>query len=64
MLKDAKNATSTRALDFKLDKNTSSMEQSVSVTIIKGESATIEVQRNGNSAVTKNVQKAETISVP
>jgi serine/threonine-protein kinase len=40
------------------------MEQSVSVTIIKGESATIEVQRNGNSAVTKNVQKAETISVP
>lgn len=64
MLKDAKNATSTRALDFKLDKNTPSMEQSVSVTIIKGESATIEVQRNGNSAVTKNVQKAETISVP
>jgi serine/threonine-protein kinase len=64
MLKDAKNATSTRALDFKLDKNTSSMEQSVTVTIIKGESATIEVQRNGNSAVTKNVQKAETISVP
>ena len=39
------------------------MEQSVSVTIIKGViPATIEVQRNGNSAATlKNVQKAETI---
>ena len=64
MLKDAKNTNSTQVLNFKLDKNTPSTEQTVSVTTTEGGSATIEVQRNGKSAVTKTVQKAETITVP
>lgn len=64
MLKDAKNTSSTQVLNFKLDKNTSSTEQTVSVTTTEGGSATIEVQRNGKAAVTKTVQKAETITVP
>ncbi|MGX7204863.1 Stk1 family PASTA domain-containing Ser/Thr kinase [Enterococcus pingfangensis] len=64
LLKDKKNPTAASVLDFKLDKNTPSTEQTVSVTIAEGGSGTIEVQRNGKSAVTKNVQKAETITVP
>lgn len=64
MLKDAKNTNSTQVLNFKLDKNTPSTEQTVSVTTTEGGSATIEVQRDGKSAVTKTVQKAETITVP
>ncbi|WP_251867032.1 Stk1 family PASTA domain-containing Ser/Thr kinase [Enterococcus malodoratus] len=64
MLKDAKNTNSTQVLNFKLDKNTPSTEQSVSVTTAEGGSANIEVQRNGKAVVTKNVQKAETITVP
>lgn len=63
MLKDAKNTSLTQVLDFKVDKNTTPMGQTVSVTLKKGDSATIQVQRNGNPAVTKNVQKAETITV-
>ncbi|MBO0453812.1 Stk1 family PASTA domain-containing Ser/Thr kinase [Candidatus Enterococcus murrayae] len=64
MLKDAKNTKSAQVLNFKLDKNTPSTTQSISVTTAEGGSATIEVQRNGNAAVTKTVQKAETITVP
>ncbi|MDT2640521.1 Stk1 family PASTA domain-containing Ser/Thr kinase [Enterococcus dongliensis] len=64
LVKDEKNTTATPVLDFKLDKNTPSTEQTVSVTTAEGGSGTIEVQRNGKSAVTKNVQKAETIIVP
>ena len=64
MLKDAKNTNSTQVLNFKLDKNTPSTAQTVSVTTSEGGSATIEVQRNGKQVVTKSVQKAETITVP
>ena len=64
LVKDAQRSSLTEVLDFPLDKNTSSTEQTVSVTTTEGGSATIEVQRNGKSAVTKTVQKAETITVP
>lgn len=64
LVKDAQRSSLTGVLDFPLDKNTSSTEQTVSVTTTEGGSATIEVRRNGKSAVTKTVQKAETITVP
>ncbi|MGO3602819.1 MAG: serine/threonine protein kinase, partial [Enterococcus malodoratus] len=64
LLKDAKKSSLTEVLSFPLDKNTSSTSQSVSVTTTEGGSATIEVRRNGTAVVTKDVQKAETITVP
>ncbi|MDU5512143.1 Stk1 family PASTA domain-containing Ser/Thr kinase [Enterococcus gilvus] len=64
MLKDAKNTSAVEVLNFPLDKNTPTTEQTVSVTTTEGGSATIEIQRNGKPAVTKSVTKAETITVP
>lgn len=62
-IKDAKNANLTEVLSFPLDKNTTSASPTVSVTTSEGNPATIEVQRNGNVVMTKNVQKAETINI-
>ncbi|MDU5334221.1 Stk1 family PASTA domain-containing Ser/Thr kinase [Enterococcus sp.] len=62
-IKDAKNANLTEVLSFPLDKNTDSASPTVSVTTTEGNPATIEVQRNGNVVMTKNVQKAETITI-
>ncbi|OJG45486.1 hypothetical protein RV04_GL002202 [Enterococcus hermanniensis] len=63
-VKDAKKQSLTQVLNFKLDKNTSSTKQTVSITTKDNQSATIEVQRNGDEVVTKEVQNAETITVP
>ncbi|MDT2736512.1 Stk1 family PASTA domain-containing Ser/Thr kinase [Enterococcus pseudoavium] len=64
LLKDAKKTTLTQVLNFNLDKNTPSTEQTISVTTSENGSATVEVQRNGDNAVTKEVQGAEKITVP
>ena len=63
-VKDAKKQSLTQVLNFKLDKNTSSTKQTVSITTKDSQSATIEIQRNGDEVVTKEVQSAETITVP
>ncbi|MGO2891272.1 MAG: PASTA domain-containing protein, partial [Enterococcus devriesei] len=65
LVTDAKNKTATQKLDFTVDKNTQSAERTVSVTTEGDQPATIEVQRNGNSVITKSdVSGAETITVP
>lgn len=64
LLKDAKKTTLKQVLNFNLDKNTPSTEQTISVTTSENGSATVEVQRNGDNAVTKEVQGAEKITVP
>lgn len=64
LVKDKKNTELTQVLKFNLDKNTPSTKQTVSVTTAEKGNATIEVQRNGENAVTKEVQSAETITVP
>lgn len=64
LLKDAKKTSLTEVMNFTLDKNRLSVSEPVTATITQGGSATIEVRRNGEAVMTKNVQKAETISVP
>ena len=64
MLKDEKNPNSTQVLNFKIDKNTDSTEQTVSVTTTDGGSASIEILKNGSPAFSKNVTGPETITVP
>ncbi|MEG0373001.1 MAG: Stk1 family PASTA domain-containing Ser/Thr kinase [Enterococcus sp.] len=65
LVTDAKNETATQKLDFTIDKNTQSAERTVSVTTEGDQPATVEVQRNGNSVITKSdILGAETITVP
>ena len=63
-VKDAENPSLKQKLTFNLDKNMKSTKQTVSVAIAEGGSATVEVQRNGKEAVTKEVQGTETVTVP
>lgn len=64
LVKDANNGSLTNKATFTLDAGTTSNSQSVPVTIKNGEEATIEVQRNGVTAVSRSVNRETSINVP
>ncbi|MGM0214653.1 Stk1 family PASTA domain-containing Ser/Thr kinase [Enterococcus sp. AZ109] len=64
LVRDANNSTLSNKATFTLDARTTSSSQAVPVTIRDGEEATIEVQRDGITAVQRNVNKETSITVP
>lgn len=64
LVKDANNSTLTNKATFTLDASTTSNSQAVPVTIKEGAEATIQVQRDGVTVVTRNVNSETSINVP
>ncbi|MEO1768595.1 Stk1 family PASTA domain-containing Ser/Thr kinase [Candidatus Enterococcus ferrettii] len=64
LVKDANNSSLTNKATFTLDSSTTSNSQAVPVTIKDGSEATIQVQRDGVTVVTRNVNGETSINVP